>query len=97
MSEISLDDVSEQIAGKINSEFSEFEGFDVRADAGSLGAVYVALRQAQTEYETGERFADEVAPILERELEGTGLDFAVSMGAGDEDMLLQIEIRQPQQ
>lgn len=96
MSAEDIDQLCEGIASTINDEIPEYEGYDVRADAGSLGAIYVALREARQEIAVGEDLADRVAPILERELEGRELDFSVSLGTGDQDLLLQIEVRAPQ-
>jgi len=93
MAQSSLDELCEEIAARINDEVPTFGGYDVRADAGSLGAIYIALREAQHELETGEQLADRVAPILDDELENRDLDYAISLGAGDEDLLLQVEVR----
>lgn len=97
MSAEDTEELCEDIAREINDEFQEFEGYEVRADAGSLGVIYVAIREAKHEIALGEKLADRLAPILEQQLEGRDLDFGVSLGTGDEDLLLQVQIRAPQQ
>ena len=88
--------ICRELAAKINDELGEFSGFDTRADAGEPGMIYVALRGAKKEVEEGEKFADEIAAIIEDDLADRGdeLPFAISVGAGNKDLLLQIEIRQ---
>lgn len=85
-----LEALCRAVADRIGDEIEQFEGFDVRADAGEPGMIYVALRDAKDRRDVGERFAEQVASVVEEE---TG-EFALSVGAGDSDLLLQIEIRQ---
>lgn len=92
---MNLEQISEKIAGEIQSGFVAFEGYDVRADAGESGMIYVALRGAKKETDLGERFADGVGRLVEGRLEemNVEVDFAVSMGRGMRDLLLQVELR----
>lgn len=93
MSQRDFQELCESIATQINEQIPQFDGHQVRADAGSSGAIYVALRGARSDISAGERLADRLAPLIEGQIEGRNLDFAVSLGSGDEDLLLQIEVR----
>lgn len=95
MNDSTLEHICEGLARRINDEFPTFQGFDTRADAGEPGLVYVALRGAKHDTEVGEAFADRVADLVEVALdaEEDRLRFAVSIGAGMRDLLLQIEVR----
>lgn len=96
MTDAVLDQVCEGLARRINDGCPTFEGFDVRADAGEPGLVYVALRRAKRQSEVGEIFADRVAELVEDALdeEDDEFGFAISIGAGMRDLLLQIEVRE---
>ncbi|MGM0556389.1 MAG: hypothetical protein ACQEVA_08440 [Myxococcota bacterium] len=94
--DIDLKELSERIATEFRAEYPRYEGEDVRVDAGDPGMIYVALRGARRQPELGRALADEVAGLVEGLLAESPLDvdFAVSLGAGDEDLLLQIELRE---
>ena len=94
MSEEKLHSMGDEIAGRINAEVSTFEGFEVRADAGEAGMVYVALRGAKRELEAGERLAKRLSDLVEGVIEkDEALDFGLGMGRGNKDLLLRIELR----
>ncbi len=91
-----LQSIAETIARRVNDELSPFEGFDLRADAGEPGMVYVALRGAKKEAEVGERLATKLAALVADVLEKSdekGLDFALAMGRGNKDLLLRVEVQ----
>ena len=90
-----LDELCEEIARRINDEIDAFGGYELRADAGSIGTVYVALREAKHDTDTGEQLADRLTPIARAVLRDSNLDFAISLGAGDDDLLLQLKVRKP--
>lgn len=95
MSAPNLDAAAERVANRIRRQFSHFRDYAVRADAGGDGMVYVALRQARRDVAAGERLADQLTPVISETLdaEPDRLDFAISLGSGDEDLLLLVEIR----
>ena len=95
MGQRSIDELCRSLAARIGDEFPQFEGYDLRADAGSAGTVYVALREAKHDTAAGERLADELTEHIEDELAGDDLDFALGLGAGDDDLLLRIELHRP--
>lgn len=84
---------AEEVAKAIGEAFSEFQGVKVRADAGEEGRIYVALRGAKKEKGLGEKFAEALGVMLEKELKDSGLQFGIALGRGDRDLLLQIELR----
>lgn len=88
--------LADDIAERLGAKYASFSGYDVRADAGDAGMIYVALRGAKRDRDAGEAFADQVGALVERTLDeaADSIDFAVSLGAGNKDLLLQIELRQ---
>lgn len=90
-----LEQLCDGLAARINDELPTFGGFDVRADAGEPGLVYVALRGAKREVEAGEKLARRLETLVEEVLDETEdeFGFALSIGAGMRDLLLQIEVR----
>lgn len=92
-SETNLEQIGRRIADRIGAELDEFGGHAVRADAGKPGMIYVALRGAKGDVELGGQFAERVGELVDELLEDRQAAFAVSMGAGDDDLLLQIEVR----
>ena len=85
-----LEEQSEVLAAKIGAAFSQFEGLAVRADAGEEGRIFVALRKAKKEREKAERFAKVLHELVEQE--SGPLDFRLSQGAGDKDLLFLVEL-----
>ncbi len=96
MSTTELELRAHRIAENIGEKHPTFEGFDVRADAGEPGMVYVALRQAKREVRAGERFAGKLESLVKSEIDDASseLGFAISLGQGNQDLLLQIELRE---
>ncbi|MFP4601276.1 MAG: hypothetical protein ACLFVJ_23715 [Persicimonas sp.] len=91
-----LQHLCERLAARIRAEFVTFEGHTVRVDAGDAGMIYVAIRDAKREVELGEELSSQLESLLERELddEPEQLDFAISLGSTNKDLLLQIEVRE---
>ncbi|QDG50339.1 hypothetical protein FIV42_06210 [Persicimonas caeni] len=90
-----LKHLSEKLAERIRSEWPTYGGHDVRADAGDPGMIYVALRGAKRDFDAGEAFSGELESLLDGELDGEpeAIDFAISLGSTNKDLLLQIELR----
>ena len=88
--------LSEQVADRLRADFPEYDGRDVRVDAGDPGMVYVAIREAKRQPELGRSLADEMSTAIEDALSDSpiAVEFAISLGAGNEDLLLQIELRE---
>jgi hypothetical protein len=88
--------LSTRVAEQLRVEYSRYEEHDVRVDSGDPGMVYVAIRRARRQPELGRALADEVGAEIERVLSASPIDvdFAISMGTGNEDLLLQIELRE---
>jgi hypothetical protein len=95
MPEDYLAQLCQKLAGRIGSEWPTFQDHALRADAGDAGMIYVALRGAKRDVEAGEELSSELASLLEDELdeEPKNIDFAISIGSGNNDLLLQIELR----
>jgi hypothetical protein len=93
---VDLEALSQQIADAIGREFSNFDGNDVRADAGDPGMIYVAIRGARRESDLGRALANEMSSTIEQQLAESPRDveFAISLGAGNDDLLLRIELRE---
>lgn len=90
-----LKHLSDKLTERIRSEWPTFEGHDVRADAGDPGMIYVALRGAKRDLDAGEQLSAKLESLLGRELdeEPEDVDFAISLGSTNKDLLLQIELR----
>ena len=90
-----LDQFCDELASSINESLPTFEGHDLRADAGESGMIYVALRGAKKKTDLGESLAERIAAIADDAIaaEDHPIDFAISMGRGNKDLLLQIECR----
>jgi hypothetical protein len=90
-----LKNLCKELASRIQAERPMFEDHEVRADAGDAGMIYVALRGAKRELDAGEQLSDELASLIEGELdaEPKDIDFAISVGSGNKDLLFQIELR----
>lgn len=95
MSDPVLGDFCARLADRINEEVDAFQGRDLRADAGETGMVYIALRNAKGRDDLGEGLADRIAGIVEDELDALDepIGFAISLGRGNRDLLLQVECR----
>lgn len=96
MSAEDLHALCQKITTQIAEDHPIFKGFDVRADAGEPGMIYVALRGAKREIAAGEELAKALESLLEPMIDMAKLnvDFAISLGRGNRDLLLQIELRQ---
>lgn len=90
-----LKHLCEKLTERIRSRWPTFEGHDVRADAGDPGMIYVALRGAKRDPDAGEALSSKLESLLGRELDEKpdAVDFAISLGSTNEDLLLQIELR----
>jgi hypothetical protein len=93
MSEQQLSRLGDQVAGAISQQYPEFKGFRLRADAGEPGMIYGALREAKRSPGVGEELSAALDALIEQELKGEAVDFALSMGFGSRDLVLQIELR----
>lgn len=93
MSEQLLTHLGDRVAGAIAAKYKEFKGFRLRADAGEPGMIYVALREAKKSPAVGEELSAALDALVEGELEGEAVDFALSMSFGSRDLVLQIELR----
>ncbi|MFU8804180.1 MAG: hypothetical protein ACNA8W_10255 [Bradymonadaceae bacterium] len=91
-----LSTIAEELASSIADEFPTFEDYKVRVDAGEAGMIYVALREAKAKLDLGEELSTALEAHLDRELGDRARDiqFAISLGSGNRDLLLQIELRQ---
>lgn len=91
-----LEHLCERLANQIHAEIPHQGDYAVRADAGDPGLIYVALRGAKRDRDAGEQLADRVSSLLDRELaeEPRELEYALSMGAGNKDLLLQVDVRE---
>lgn len=94
--EYDLKALSDRLASRLQDDFPRYEGEDVRVDAGDPGMIYVAIRGARRQPELGHSLAEEISGVTEDVLAKTPMDvdFAVSLGAGNDDLLLQIELRE---
>ena len=90
-----LKHLCEKLTDRIRSQWPTYDGHTVRADAGDAGMIYVALRGAKREREAAEQLGGEIESLLAHELadEPEELDFAISVGSTNKDLLLQIELR----
>ncbi len=90
-----LDELAQAIVARMRGDVASFQGHAVRADAGEAGMIYVALRGAKRDRDAGEALAARISGLVEAALadEAQAVDFAVSLGQGDKDLLLQIELR----
>jgi hypothetical protein len=95
MSERALKQRCDEIAERIQQAYASYEGHAVRVDSGDAGMIYVALRDARRQPELGERLGAKLEALLEEEIDGESeeLDFAISLGSGNRDLLLQVEVR----
>ena len=94
--EMDLSDLSRYVANALTQAYSEFRGCRVRVDAGDPGKVYVALREAKRQPDLGEAFAEEMTSVIDDVIEQSAIDadYSVALGAGHDDLVLQIEIRE---
>lgn len=90
-----LQRIGPSVAGAISETYKEFEGFKLRCDPGEPGMIYVALRGAKREAAAGERLAEKLDALVRAELakeQGASFEHTISMGRGDKDLLLRIEL-----
>jgi hypothetical protein len=92
-----LKHLCQKLASRIETEWPIVDGHTLRADAGDAGMIYVALRGAKGDLEAGDKLSGELESLLSDALDeepgDRELDFAISVGSGNKDLLLQIELR----